>query len=814
MSITVTATQGGSTANGFLLRVYVITGAKPSASQTGGSANAAITSSTAFTASITTSAGSNVYGASSRGTGGDSATGSNATVVDNVADVTNSEEYTTFHALNVTSGATVRGFTAGGNDSGPLAMLEILAAGTLAEDASAPAQVNTSGAGPLSTASFTPPGGSLLVALIGSDGGAAVTTFTVSGGGLTWTEKVKNNPSGGDYAGVWIADVPAAAGGPPATPRRAGAFTIPDQAAARRERAVTPRAVQSPPPAPSAVRARVPAVIAASQAPRRRQGADLLPGPGFTPPAASPQLPRSTRGRPAPIAALLAPRRHQNAYLVAAAPAAAPPPLPPAAVRDTRWPVRFRRGSAQAQPGGGIQQPPIPPVSVRDARRPGRIPPRGSTAQWDQGISQPPFLWQPPRYPLRPDHAALPAARPGRRVSQAPATPGTAAQAGSGTFGAVTGPRLLPFRNRAETSYLVRAAAPSPVPAAVRAAVRRVTRIFRSAASWSAGVSQPPVPPASIRDARRPPRLFRSAPSWTAGISQPPVPPQAVRDGRLPPRVRRAAALTPPGPTTTPAGAARSPQPGLGRRRPMPVHHTPAVSPPAPTSTPPPAVFPPAARRFPLHWPAPRRGQAQAQPGGGISQPPIPPQALRDTRLPARLRRGSAAVQPGGGIQQPPVPPQAVRDTRLPVRARHGTSQAPPAAAAVQPPAPPATTVQARARRIPARHAVTTAGPPAQVTPVPGAPARRGIAALLHRTRQPGQPPPPQAAPPPPAVQVLQNPPRWLRFLPRRLRGSIGRAWPGTAPPPEPVLFSVVGARQPWQVTGARQPWSVPTARN
>jgi hypothetical protein len=94
-------------------------------------------------------------------------------------------------------------------------MFEILAAvaGTApAEDGSAPASV-ASGAGTanltVTTGAFTPVAGSLLVAMVASNGGSGVTSMTVSGGGWTWAEKSKNNPSGGDYAGIWIADVPA-----------------------------------------------------------------------------------------------------------------------------------------------------------------------------------------------------------------------------------------------------------------------------------------------------------------------------------------------------------------------------------------------------------------------------------------------------------------------------------------------------------------------------------------------------------------------------------------------------------------------------
>jgi hypothetical protein len=100
-----------------------------------------------------------------------------------------------------------------------MAAVEILPNGTLAEDASAPAVATTTAATTVASASFTPPDGSLLVAMVGSDGaanGTAVTTMTVSGGGLTWTELVHAASASTCYAGVWAAQVPAAAGAAPA----------------------------------------------------------------------------------------------------------------------------------------------------------------------------------------------------------------------------------------------------------------------------------------------------------------------------------------------------------------------------------------------------------------------------------------------------------------------------------------------------------------------------------------------------------------------------------------------------------------------
>lgn len=208
----ITATQGGSTANGLLLDVFVLTGAKPSASQAGNTINTQFASTLTWTQSITNSAGSSVYGAATPNQSSQAPTASNSTIIDSVSQAGNSIRLVTFHAVNLSAGTTARGFTFGSSLSGgPFAMLEVLAATTLAEDASAPGVVSTTGAGPITTGAFTPPGGSLLVAMVASHGGAAVATMTVSGGSLTWTEKVKNNPSGGFYAGIWIADVPVVA---------------------------------------------------------------------------------------------------------------------------------------------------------------------------------------------------------------------------------------------------------------------------------------------------------------------------------------------------------------------------------------------------------------------------------------------------------------------------------------------------------------------------------------------------------------------------------------------------------------------------
>jgi hypothetical protein len=207
-AMTVTATAGGVVANGVICHVYEVTGAKPAAAQAGAKIAAQIAASLSFTQSITTAAGNNVYGASARGGPSQVSTGSNAAIQDDIQDNNNAKRWVTFHAVNCSAITLARGYTiATTAQTGPLALLEIQAATTLAESS----PVGTPAAGSATTVtsgSWTPADGALLVVPVMANGGAGVVTVTVSGGGLTWTEVIKNNPSGGWYAGVWIATVP------------------------------------------------------------------------------------------------------------------------------------------------------------------------------------------------------------------------------------------------------------------------------------------------------------------------------------------------------------------------------------------------------------------------------------------------------------------------------------------------------------------------------------------------------------------------------------------------------------------------------
>src|SRR5260370_212819 len=112
-----------------------------------------------------------------------------------------------------TAGATVVGASAPWV-GGQTALVEILAAGTITEDASSPASASTTAAASVVTASFTPPPGSLLVAIVSADASSATVVTVSDSSGLIWTERVHSLAGGSQtgYAGMWTAQVPAIGG--------------------------------------------------------------------------------------------------------------------------------------------------------------------------------------------------------------------------------------------------------------------------------------------------------------------------------------------------------------------------------------------------------------------------------------------------------------------------------------------------------------------------------------------------------------------------------------------------------------------------
>jgi len=222
VSITVTATQtgAGGTFNGMALTVRVLTGQAASPIGATASSGTVATPELAITPSGT---GSWVYGAVANFNGSSGQTAASGTTFSqNVGDTTNGGNYGTFRSTSTTTSGTpvTLGATAptGAGNIG-IALLEILKGTGLAEDASSPAGVSTTSAITVTTASFTPPPGSLLVAKVASDSdGTANMTMTVSDtSGLIWVKRVaaSNSNAAGteEVATVWTAVVPLIAGG-------------------------------------------------------------------------------------------------------------------------------------------------------------------------------------------------------------------------------------------------------------------------------------------------------------------------------------------------------------------------------------------------------------------------------------------------------------------------------------------------------------------------------------------------------------------------------------------------------------------------
>jgi hypothetical protein len=203
---TVTASQGGSKATSMAMLVKVLTGQNATPVGTTGG-----TTSTTPSLAITPAAtGSRVY-ASNLGLTG-TYTPNAATVYEqNTAGGGLEFISARTSALTTASTPVTIGGTAGVS-SISIAAAEIEAGTGLAEDPSSPPGVS-SGTETLTTATFTPPGNSLLTAMVQSNGLSGVTTMTMSDtfGGLAWTEQPgKQNGAGNGYAGIFTAPAPAA----------------------------------------------------------------------------------------------------------------------------------------------------------------------------------------------------------------------------------------------------------------------------------------------------------------------------------------------------------------------------------------------------------------------------------------------------------------------------------------------------------------------------------------------------------------------------------------------------------------------------
>ncbi len=231
MAFTVTATMSGTTANEHIyLTLKVLTGA----AEAGGASAAGITPAggSSKTWSLTPAFGHSLpvwaISGDTINTPGDTPATSN-TLWSDLGDsdtwieITGFYSGTTVAATPVTLGVST--FTGGGGaDYITWASYEVgpsVAGVTPAVDGSSPAVASATGAGvkTVTTASFTPPAGSVLAACVvcggsGSSGTMVMTMTDTSGLGLTWTQRAGNSPVTDQSTFVFTATVPGAAGAP------------------------------------------------------------------------------------------------------------------------------------------------------------------------------------------------------------------------------------------------------------------------------------------------------------------------------------------------------------------------------------------------------------------------------------------------------------------------------------------------------------------------------------------------------------------------------------------------------------------------
>ena len=199
MAITVTATMSGAAANEHIyLWIRVLTGATEAggASVTGLSATGGTTVSGSVTPNATNSL---ICWTGSADNPGTVSGASNNTVDSSTLDGDDWQAIFGRFTGTVTSGTPV---TAGANittsDYTTWAIYEVRPSGgsTPAVDGSSPALASATGAGikTVTSASFTPPAGSVIVAMVvgGGTGTSGAFTMAVSGGGLTWTQQAGN----------------------------------------------------------------------------------------------------------------------------------------------------------------------------------------------------------------------------------------------------------------------------------------------------------------------------------------------------------------------------------------------------------------------------------------------------------------------------------------------------------------------------------------------------------------------------------------------------------------------------------------------
>jgi hypothetical protein len=210
-SDTVTATVNGTPA-GVSEKVFVLTGAtEAGGAQASGSAAAGSAANWALTPVHASSLPLEVLYDETGGTSGEFTAAASNTLADN--SIQHDAFADGYYTGTVTAGTPVTlGTSAPTTNTREWASYEVQPSGAAApaRDASSPAVVKSSTANTVTTASFTPPAGAVLVALV--TGNNATTSGVTDAAGLTWTQRSQVT-GGGGIAAVYTATAGSGTGG-------------------------------------------------------------------------------------------------------------------------------------------------------------------------------------------------------------------------------------------------------------------------------------------------------------------------------------------------------------------------------------------------------------------------------------------------------------------------------------------------------------------------------------------------------------------------------------------------------------------------
>lgn len=224
-SYTVTGTATNNTFTGGMLKVYVLDNASIAGTPAVGS------STTAYNCSVTPSQNNSFfYGIAANEIASTAFTAEANTTISDQGSVSGggaqaAAYHTTAGSSSPGTPITIGSTTTFAGDYGTVAMEILASGGTQSIDGSSPAAIISTTLTSFTTASFAPPGGNILVAVLcaNGNGSANVCVGTVSSTpSLTWTEQIKVNSTvdaTNSYIGVWTATAPANSAVPVLPPR-------------------------------------------------------------------------------------------------------------------------------------------------------------------------------------------------------------------------------------------------------------------------------------------------------------------------------------------------------------------------------------------------------------------------------------------------------------------------------------------------------------------------------------------------------------------------------------------------------------------